>query len=249
VFEIGNSLREARLRRKIDYPEAEQATKIRAKYLRALEDEAFDLLPAPTYVKGFLRTYADYLGLEGQLYVDEYASRFLADLSELPVRARPSVPDPRLRRLESNVVLIGLLAIGLVAALVIAAWKFGGSPAKSGAGGLANAPVVVKHARTTTRKVPRHVAPAPVPARLVLTAAGGDCWLTVRSGSAAGRVVWEGTLSDGKSIRLTARRLFVLAGAPGNLGLVLNGNRVTLVPTSTPYAFVATSRGVATARA
>ena len=77
VFEIGNSLREARVRQQLDFPEIEQATKIRGKYLRALEDEHFDALPGQTYVKGFLRTYADYLGLEGQLYVDEYNSRYV----------------------------------------------------------------------------------------------------------------------------------------------------------------------------
>ena len=70
MFEIGNSLREARLRQELDFPEIEQTTKIRSKYLKALEDEKFELLPAPTYVKGFLRNYADALGLEGQLYVD-----------------------------------------------------------------------------------------------------------------------------------------------------------------------------------
>ena len=76
MFEIGNSLRDARVRKELDFPELEQGTKIRAKYLKALEDEAFDQLPGPTYVKGFLRTYADYLGLDGQLYVDEYNVRY-----------------------------------------------------------------------------------------------------------------------------------------------------------------------------
>jgi len=71
LFEIGNSLREARVRRGVDFSQAELTTKIRGKYLRALEDEQFDMLPAETYVKGFLRTYAEYLGLDGQLYVDE----------------------------------------------------------------------------------------------------------------------------------------------------------------------------------
>src|SRR5216110_3638934 len=79
MFEIGSSLREARLRQGLDFPELEQATKIRGKYLHALEEEQFDVLPAQTYVKGFLRSYADYLGLDGQLYVDEYNSRFVID--------------------------------------------------------------------------------------------------------------------------------------------------------------------------
>src|SRR5512133_3645174 len=77
MFEIGNSLREARLRQHLDFPEIEQATKIRGKYLRALEDEQFEILPAQTYVKGFLRSYAEYLGLDGQLYVDEFNSRYV----------------------------------------------------------------------------------------------------------------------------------------------------------------------------
>ena len=64
------------MRRGIEVTQAEQATKIRGKYLRALEEEQFELLPAQTYVKGFLRTYAEYLGLDGQLYVDEYNSRY-----------------------------------------------------------------------------------------------------------------------------------------------------------------------------
>ena len=66
MFEIGNSLRDARVRQGLELPELETQTKIRAKYLKALEEEQFDLLPGEAYVKGFLRTYADRLGLDGQ---------------------------------------------------------------------------------------------------------------------------------------------------------------------------------------
>src|SRR3954471_8958336 len=69
---IGDRLREARMRQKIDVADVEAATKIRAKYLRALENEEFGLLPGPTFAKTFLRTYADYLGLDAQLLVEEY---------------------------------------------------------------------------------------------------------------------------------------------------------------------------------
>src|SRR5918912_1140734 len=74
--EIGETLREARMRRRIDMTEVEAATKIRAKYLRALENEEWDLLPGPTFVKTFLRTYAEYLGLDPRLLVEEYRQRF-----------------------------------------------------------------------------------------------------------------------------------------------------------------------------
>src|SRR5437667_3943769 len=88
MFEIGLSLREARTRQGLDFPELEVRTKVRAKYLRLLEEEQFDQLPAHTYIKGFLRTYADAVGLDGQLYVDEYNSRFVAGDDEPHVRAR-----------------------------------------------------------------------------------------------------------------------------------------------------------------
>ena len=74
--EIGETLREARMRERIDITEVEAATKIRAKYLRALENEEWDLLPGPTFVKTFLRTYGDYLGLDAKVLVEEYKQRF-----------------------------------------------------------------------------------------------------------------------------------------------------------------------------
>src|SRR5205823_2588435 len=70
--EIGESLREARMRARIDVSEIEAQTKIRAKYLRALENEEWGLLPGPTFVKSFLRTYAQALGLDGKALVEEY---------------------------------------------------------------------------------------------------------------------------------------------------------------------------------
>ena len=127
MFDIGSSLREARLRQNLDFPELEERTKIRPKYLRALEDEHFDILPAPTYVRGFLRSYAEALGLDGQPFVDEYNSRFTVGEDDAPLRARRAPmprrePGPR----ESRMAVVALFAIAVVTALVIAAWKFGG---------------------------------------------------------------------------------------------------------------------------
>src|SRR3990170_4928617 len=74
--DIGDQLRETRMRQRIDITEVEAATKIRAKYLRGLENEEWDLLPGPTFVKTFLRTYAEYLGLDARLLVEEYRQRY-----------------------------------------------------------------------------------------------------------------------------------------------------------------------------
>src|SRR3974390_1015446 len=71
MTEIGETLRDARMRARIDVSEIEAKTKIRAKYLRALENEEWSLLPGPTFVKSFLRTYAQALGLDGKALVEE----------------------------------------------------------------------------------------------------------------------------------------------------------------------------------
>ena len=127
MADIGATLREARMRQRIDISEVESETKIRAKYLRALENEEWDLLPGPTYVKSFLRTYAEALGLDGKLLIEEYKLRHerLSDVELQPIRP-PGAREPRRRRrvgsgrgwaVRAIVVLIlgGLSAAGRLA--------------------------------------------------------------------------------------------------------------------------------------
>ena len=134
MFEIGYSLRAARERQGIGLPEAELATKIRAKYIRALEEEDFATLPADTYARGFLRTYAEYLGLDGEIYVDEYASRFHnAEWEEESALARRRPRrNPRERTIERRGVLLALAGIAVLAALTVGAWVYGNAPSAQG---------------------------------------------------------------------------------------------------------------------
>jgi hypothetical protein len=227
VFEIGNSLREARLRQQLDFTELEQQTKIRAKYLKALEDEKFDVLPAPTYVKGFLRNYADALGLEGQLYVDEYNSRFVTGEEDIPLRPRDYQRRPQALgpRFETRAVLLVLGGIAIVFALVIGAWKWGsgGNPQVQGIN--SKGPTIARN---------RHHKPAAPMARLVLTATNGDSWLLVRAGSATGAQKYVGTLPQGRQLPFTKwpylfRRVWFAASKPQNLVAKLNG-RIVAIP-------------------
>src|SRR2546423_8204102 len=213
MFEIGNSLREARVRQGLEYPQIELATKIRGKYLRALEDEQFGVLPAQPYVKGFLRSYAEYLGLDGQLYVDEYNSRFLVGEEEAPFRPRRSnAGRTQHRRIESDVVLFALAGIALVTALVFVAWRFGGSspnqtiPDPRAATG--------KHKPAVPRKPHHRKASRPLRAHLLLTATRRHCRLEVHKGSANGKLVFAGTLQPGsRPLDFTSKRLWIIARA------------------------------------
>jgi cytoskeletal protein RodZ len=241
VFEIGNSLRETRLRQDLDFPELEHATKIRAKYLRALEDERFELLPSHTYVKGFLRSYAEYLGLDGQLYVDEYNSRYVTGEDDAPLSTR-RVPAARRRkreRRESNVVLLALTSIGVVTALVIAAWQFG-NPEQERVPGL-------QESTSTTPAAPAPTAPASDGiATLEVIATRGDSFVEVRRGDNIGIEAYKGTLEKNQKQRFTGRVLWLQVHTPKNVVVKLNGNRVRLKPAvKTRGVFVTAKRIVA----
>jgi cytoskeletal protein RodZ len=127
--EIGATLREARMRARIDVSEIEAQTKIRAKYLRALENEEWGLLPGPTFVKSFLRTYAQALGLDGKAMVEEYRLQH-----EHPSEAmlEPIVSTPQSRRAPTRTGRSGrtagntgpsrayMLTVGVIGVIIVA---------------------------------------------------------------------------------------------------------------------------------
>jgi cytoskeletal protein RodZ len=132
MAEIGATLREARMGARIDVSEIEAQTKIRAKYLRALENEEWDLLPGPTFVRSFLRTYAQALGLDDKALVDEYRRQYEqpSELEHQPVmssargtRGRPGrdrrTPSGGGGRGISRGYVIALGVLGVVILLLI----------------------------------------------------------------------------------------------------------------------------------
>jgi hypothetical protein len=233
VFDIGSSLREARMRQELEFAVLEERTKIRPKYLRALEDEQFDILPAPTYVKGFLRSYAQALGLDGQPFVDEYNSRFAVGDEDPVIRTRRMPVQQRQRRpvRESRIAVLALVAIAVVTALVIAAWRFG-DPGTEVPPAL-NTPEPSKAFGPNTRIV-----------NLVVRAVAGDSWMEIRPARVTRDPLYSGTLERGQKKTFTGRGLRLALRRPENVQVRVNGNRVEL-PAGT--SFVVTARRIATA--
>ena len=123
---VGATLREARNRRKIDLSEVEAATKIRVRYLRAIENEEWGLLPGDAYARSFVRTYASYLGLDAERLAEQHRRRSggavpaerLPRVDPKPLasarrRRLPSLPPWLLAVLVSAALIAVLLAIGL----------------------------------------------------------------------------------------------------------------------------------------
>ncbi|MCH7809334.1 MAG: helix-turn-helix domain-containing protein [Chloroflexi bacterium] len=107
---LGETLRKARLEKNITFEDAERVTRIPRKYLEALELENFGILPAPVYARGFLRSYASYLGLEPKDLLPFFP---VGHVEEPVLESLPEVTEPRTWNPSS------LIAIGVVGALIV----------------------------------------------------------------------------------------------------------------------------------
>jgi len=235
--EIGATLREARMRARIDVSEIEATTKIRAKYLRALENEEWGLLPGPTFVKSFLRTYAQALGLDGKSLVEEYrlhherpSEGMLEPIVASPQRGRRRVPSGG----PSRAYMAAVTAIGAVIVLLIVLLVSGGgsSPRKASktAGVKRKHASAHRHAAATTTAAAGGSAPI-VALSLKPTGVVFVCLL----GDGGRRLIPGIDLQPGESTPTYHARHFLL-----NLG----NNAVTLYINGRPRTVPASSQAI-----
>jgi len=230
---IGQTLRESRMRQGIDIAEVEKATKIRTKYLRALENEEFSVLPGSTFVRTFLRTYAEFLGLDPQLLVEEYrAQHEPRSESELQPIARPKAGRERDRRRgggrgPGRGVAIALAAGALVLFLLI----LGVTGGEEGPAGQDRAAEQAREAREAQsrrdrpapRRTPRRRS-TPTARRVTLRIAPTEAtYVCIDDGR--GNVKFSGTLARTRTFR--GRRLRLNLGKP-SAQVRVNGRRVPL---------------------
>jgi transcriptional regulator with XRE-family HTH domain len=232
VFEIGNTLREARVRRGLTLQQVEEDVKIRVKYVQAMENEDWDLMPGVTYAKGFLRTYSQYLGLDPDVVVEEFRSRGMVPSQEQhePFGGSSIIGKPRSHRGRNTVVVVAVLCLVALAAIYVVGLINGGasqSPTTdSGALGLASPS---PQASTTPVSTP---SPTGIPAwrkNLVkIRAVKGDCWIEVRRNSSTGVQLFSGTLTKGTVQKFKGKDIWMNLGAPANASLNVEGKDVRI---------------------
>src|SRR4051812_46103714 len=238
--EIGETLRETRMRRRIDMTEVEAATKIRAKYLRALENEEWDLLPGPTFVKTFLRTYAEYLDLDPRLLVEEYRQRYerptTQDLTPFgsgrgSQRGRRRQP----RRRPVGPIIVGVLAVAILLGVLYLLGVQGHDD---------NAPPVTQATPTPTatakpaakkKKKAKKKPAAPTRVTLRLTASQHVYVCVV---DAAGRQIVNGDfLEAGQSTKTFRSRSFRLNLGNAGVRMIVGGKRYTPANSGRPIGY------------
>jgi cytoskeleton protein RodZ len=224
MFEIGSILRDARVRQDISLQQAEADTKIRVKYIQAMENEDFDVLPGGTYVKGFLRTYSEYLGIDYQLVLDEYNDRYGSGehREHLLVETGKNDKSNKLNntsrgkvRRQTNYLFVAIFAVMIIAVLAYLGW--GNSTSEkptlvntgtTGTSGTATAgDVPAEPQAAIPPSTDSEATPADTPAgmieSLVLTADVDDSWVRVSKDKEGSEILWENVLASGESKTFT----------------------------------------------
>jgi cytoskeleton protein RodZ len=229
---IGDTLREARMRQRLDIADVEERTKIRAKYLRALENEEFGLLPGSTFAKTFLRTYAEVLGLDPHVLVEEYRANY-EPRDDLDVQAfgPPAGRRDTERRYPgppSRGVAVGALVLGLLAFLIV----LGVTGEDDGDGGDQRAAETdARTDRAPARRRPRPAPPSSVSLRVAPTV---PTYLCVDTGPGT-EIQYQGILQEPQTFR-DRNRLRVNLGKT-SVELRVNDRPFPLEPGPDPVGF------------
>jgi cytoskeleton protein RodZ len=235
---IGDTLREARMRQRLDIADVEARTKIRAKYLRALENEEFGLLPGPTFVKTFLRTYAEALGLDPHVLLENYRARYQPhdEVEQIQSLGPPGLARDRRHRgpIFGPGSLLLLIVALVVAALVGIGLLSAGDEDAGGGGEVAETPQTDTTPRRDERPERRR------PRRVVLRITPiTPTYVCVDRGSGT-PVLFENTIDSPQTFR--GRTLRVNLGKT-DVRIRKNGRSVPLAPGPNPVGFQFTVRG------
>jgi cytoskeleton protein RodZ len=236
---IGNTLREARMRQQLDIADVESRTKIRAKYLRALENEEFGLLPGSTFVKTFLRTYAEVLGVDPHRLVEEYRLHHepqdeleaqhlgppAGAVREREPRLMPRPPGPGTLVLASVIAVIALLLV-----LGLTGGDDDGGEQSAG----------TDTERRRAERPQRQRRPPPPRAVALRIAPSVPTYACVDTGAGTD-VVFEGILEEPRSFR--GRRLRLNLGKT-SVELSANGKTVEIPQGPNPAGYEFTPRGM-----
>jgi cytoskeleton protein RodZ len=233
---LGTILREARNRRKVELSEVEAATRIRFRYLRAIEDEEWDVLPGGVYTRGFIRTYASFLGLDGDRLVDDY--RESVEPWHRSAEAAQSQPGSGsasggLR----GVALAGLVVIAVIAVAVIAIVAI-----PDGGGGGGGGPA--RHRHEVTRKVEPEAkstlsAKAGVTVKLTASAEVWTCLLNAKGKPLVDGLILEAGAEEGPFHSGS----FTISFGNGEVKMLIDGREAEIPATSSPVGYAIDSAG------
>jgi cytoskeleton protein RodZ len=233
---VGTILRQARSRREIELAEVEAETRIRLRYLRAIEHEEWDVLPGGVYTRGFIRTYASFLGLDGERLVGDYRESVepwhrTAGAPQSQPAGTGGAGGPRATALAALAV-IAVIAVAVIAIVAI----------PSGGGG-ESAPTGHRH-RVAREAGPKAKSPPP-PVRKGVTvelAASAEVWACLLD--ARGRALVDGLILEaGAKEGPFHSGSFTVSFGNGEVRMLIDGREAQIPATSSPVGYSINSAG------
>jgi hypothetical protein len=225
MADIGSTLREARMRSHIDISEVETATKIRAKYLRALENEEWDLLPGPVYIKSFLRTYGDYLGLDTRMLIDDFKY----------YNERPSDHELRIPPWVS-IVVVAAVVVGILYA--VGSLNENSSTAPPPTHPATTAQTTPKHTKTHSTAPTSKPKPKKVNLHMVATGTVYVCLVN----AIGTKLINEQDYAAGQPIPDEHGHKLLLTLGNNSITLKVNGKPVPVAPSASPIRLLITPK-------
>jgi len=245
--EIGETLRDARMRAHIDVSEIEAETKIRAKYLRALENEEWSLLPGPTFIKSFLRTYAKALGVDGKALVEEYRLNHepMGDGSPEPIVSSPQHKQgagrPPSGPSRGYLIVLGVVLLVIVLLIVGLLTGGGGGSSKNTAG---NTPATSSRGATSTTS-PAHTSQGASARAGVITLslkATGTVYVCL-IGDGGHKLIAGADLHAGSSTPTYRAKRFQITLGNSSVSMIVDGNPRTVPASSQAIGYTVTKAG------
>jgi len=228
---VGERLRAEREKNGLSIKDVEMAISIRALYINAIEEGNYTIVPGEVYLKGFIRNYANYLGLDGQEMVASYRlaqQPLTPEVVETSVEPEPTVPRKHSTNNNSGKLLIISLLVVCVAG--VAWWAFASqSPTKEplSTKQQEKVPAPVPTAPIATQSATPTVPASPAQSKPVVVIANYSqpCWTSV---VADGKTIYEGTPKSGDTITWQAEKnITVTAGNAGGIDITYNGQATT----------------------
>jgi cytoskeletal protein RodZ len=241
MSDIGSTLREARMRERIDISEVEARTKIRAKYLRAIENEEWDLLPGPVYAKSFLRTYGDFLGLDSRMLIDEFKRRYESP-NDHEIRPATTIAREREReRRRQRPRLPSWAPIAVVVVVLVGVLYVVGKSSQSSSG-TSSTHKTRHHAhhRAAPAKTTPPATPTNVTLQLVPTSTVYVCLV---NGSGA-KLINERTFTTGETIPTETAPTLLLTLGNASVRMKVNGKAVPVAASSSAIRLMLTPTSV-----
>ena len=232
---VGTILRQARNRRKVELSEVEAATRIRFRYLRAIEDEEWDVLPGGVYTRGFIRTYASFLGLDGERLVRDYRE------SVEPWHRDTEAPQPQTSG-DSSGGLRGMALAALVVTAVIAVAVIAIVAIPSGGGGGGGS---AHHRHEVARKANPEAKPARpsigagVTVELTASAEVWTCVLNAKGKALVDGLILEAGAEEGPFHSGS----FTVSFGNGEVKMLIDGREAEIPTTSSPIGYAIDSAG------